>query len=224
MSSQMIEFAANGHTAAGYLSVPPSGRGPGLVVIQEWWGLVDHIKVVADRFAAEGFVALAPDLYHGEQAKSPDEAMKLMMSLRLDAAAIDIDGAADALRANPAVTTTRVGVIGFCMGGALALHAASLAPERFAAAIDFYGARRDVKPDPTTLTVPLQLHLGSRDKSIPDPAAYIADLKSGGGPVEGYIYDADHAFFNDTRPTAFDAPAAALAWSRSLDFLAKHVR
>src|SRR5205085_6932961 len=116
MPGTMIEFKANGRTAQGYLARPTSPRGHGLLVIQEYWGLVDHIKDLADRFAAEGFFALAPDLYHGEQAKSPDDAGKLMMALNIAETAKDLRGAADTLIAVEGVSPKQVGIVGFCMG------------------------------------------------------------------------------------------------------------
>jgi len=119
----MVEFPVNGGSINGYEAVPQQGGGPGVVVIQEWWGLVDHIKDVCDRFAAAGFVALAPDLYHGKTTKSPDEAGKLMMALRIDEAEKEISGAVDYLLKHDAVTSKKIGVIGFCMGWrAVALH------------------------------------------------------------------------------------------------------
>src|SRR6185369_1037052 len=93
MAGQIVEFASNGATASGYLATPAQAKGPGVIVIQEWWGLVDHIKDIADRFASEGYVALAPDLYHGKKASSPDEAGKLMMAMRIDEAEKDLRGA-----------------------------------------------------------------------------------------------------------------------------------
>src|SRR5829696_4149867 len=125
MSGTMVEFRGNGRTSPGYLVAPTDGRGPGVVVVQEWWGLVDHIKDVADRFAADGFVALAPDLYHGAQAQSPDEAEKLRMALDVARAGGDLRGAAAYLLAHDAVRPKKVGVVGFCMGGQLALFAAA---------------------------------------------------------------------------------------------------
>jgi len=119
MASEMVEFETNGGTTAGYLSVPATGEGPGIVVIQEWWGLVPHIRDVADRFAAAGFVALAPDLYHGRATTSPDEAGKLMMALDIAQVEKDLRGAIQFLRAHPAVTSNKIGTEGFCMGGAL---------------------------------------------------------------------------------------------------------
>ena len=117
---ERVSFASNGGTCEGYLALPQSGSGPAVIVIQEWWGLVGHITNVADRFAKAGFVALAPDLYHGVVAKEPDEAKKLLMDLAIDTAALDISGAAKYLSARKDVVGKGVGVIGFCMGGSLA--------------------------------------------------------------------------------------------------------
>src|SRR5919202_6210458 len=123
---ELISFPANGGTCAGYLAKPGGGdKGAGVVVIQEWWGLVGHIKDVADRFASEGYVTLAPDLYHGETTKSPDQAGKLLMALRIDEAERDMRGAIKYLLDHEATTGARVGTVGFCMGGALSLYAAS---------------------------------------------------------------------------------------------------
>lgn len=225
MTGTLIEFRANGRMTPGYLALPASGHGAGLVLIQEWWGLVDHIKAVADRFAGAGYVTLAPDLYHGERATSPDDAQRLLMALNIAEAAKDMRGAADYLRGLDAVAPKAVGVLGFCMGGALALYAASEYPDRFAAAIDFYGGHPSVKIDPAKLRVPVQGHFGRRDKSVPEAAAraMMDKLRGKGQPVEDYYYDAGHAFFNDTRPQVYVAAAAAQAWDRSLAFLAEHV-
>ncbi len=124
---EMIEFPSNGSTAVGYLAKPDGGKGPGIIVIQEWWGLVDHIRDVCDRFAAAGFVALAPDLYHGMTVAEPDEAAKEMMALKMDQAARDMSGAVDeVIRQSGA---PHIGVIGFCMGGGLALVLATQRPD-----------------------------------------------------------------------------------------------
>ena len=150
---ERVSFKANGRTATGYLA-RPKGNGPGVIVIQEWWGLVPHIENVADRFAAEGFFALAPDLYHGEKTTSPDQAGKLMMSLRIDEAAKDLAGAIDHLLQQPGVTGSKVGTVGFCMGGALSLFAASQNPE-VGACVVFYGGHPNVKPDLSKLQAPV---------------------------------------------------------------------
>src|SRR5471030_3238910 len=147
MSGSMVQFPANGHACDGYLSLPPNGSGPGLIVVQEWWGLVDHIKTLADRFAAEGFVALAPDMYHGEKTTSPDQAGKLLMALNIAEAAKDLRAAAVYLRSLPAVKPRKVGAIGFCMGGQLALFAVQQHPDVIDAAVDFYGIHPNVRID-----------------------------------------------------------------------------
>src|SRR5215813_10620666 len=113
---ERVNFKTNGTTAPGYLA-KPAKPGPGVVVIQEWWGLVPHIEQVADRFAAAGFVALAPDLYHGRSTKSPDEAGKLMMSLRIDVAAQDLKAAVRHVASLSDLSARGAGAIGFCMGG-----------------------------------------------------------------------------------------------------------
>ena len=118
-------FRLHGGNTGGYLATPKQGSGPGVIVIQEWWGLVDHIKDVCDRFAGEGFVALAPDLYHGKPTKSPDEAGKLMMALRIDEAERDLSAAVEYLATQDSTTSNKIGVVGFCMGGALSLYTAT---------------------------------------------------------------------------------------------------
>ena len=122
---EMVEFPFAGGNTGGYLATPKQGSGPGVIVIQEWWGLVDHIKDVCDRFADAGFVALAPDLYHGKTTKSPDEAGKLMMAMRIDAAERDLGAAVEYLATQDATTSDKIGVVGFCMGGALSLYTAT---------------------------------------------------------------------------------------------------
>jgi carboxymethylenebutenolidase len=221
MLGKMTEFRANGRMASGYLSLPPAKSGPGLVVIQEWWGLVDHIKDVVDRFAGEGFVSLAPDLYDGATTKSPDEAGKLAMALNMGKAGKDIHGAAEFLLAHSSVKPKKVGVVGFCMGGALALYAAIEYPAQIAAGVDFYGGLSHVAVDPKKLRVPVLAHFGKNDPSIKEADArlLIERLKATGQPVEGHFYDAGHAFFNDTRPQAYNKVAGTLAWERTLAFL-----
>jgi carboxymethylenebutenolidase len=216
-----LQFPANGHTTTGYLATPASGKGAGVLVIQEWWGLVDHIKDVCDRLAQEGFVALAPDLYHGSVTKSPDEAGKLFMALNITRAGADLRGAAEALQARPEVTATRVGVVGFCMGGQLALYAAAEYPDHIAAAVDFYGVHPNVRIDPAKLRVPLLAHFATRDHSVKEATAraLVEKITAAGGNIEAHYYDCDHAFFNDTRPTVYDKRNAGEAWTRTLEFL-----
>jgi carboxymethylenebutenolidase len=222
----MISFPANGGTAQGYLALPPGGKGPGLIVVQEWWGLVDHIKVLCDRFAAEGYVALAPDHYHGRQTSSPDEAGKMFMALNIARAGTEMRGAADFLHAHDAVTPKRVGILGFCMGGQLALYAAQEHRDRLSCAVDFYGVHPHVPIEPARIKVPVLGHFGRHDNSVPVDGvkALAAKVAAAGGSLEAHFYDAGHAFFNDTRPTAYSAEAAKLAWERTLAFLTNHLR
>jgi carboxymethylenebutenolidase len=220
-----VTFKANGRTATGYLA-RSAGNGPGVVVIQEWWGLVPHIENLADRFAAEGFVALAPDLYHGEKATSPDQAGKLMMSMRIDEAAKDLAGAIDHLRQQPGVTGSKVGTVGFCMGGALSLFAASQNPE-VGACVVFYGGHPNVKPDIPKLQAPVLGIWAGKDGFVTPEVVSELDkqLTAAGKRHEFHTYPAaQHAFFNDTRPEVYDSSAAADAWTRTIAFLRKELR
>ena len=220
----MVEFKANGSTASGYLATPRSGKGPGLVLIQEYWGLVDHIKNLADRFAAAGFVTLAPDLYHGKVTKSPDDAGKMLMALNIAQAGKDMKGAADYLLHSGTVSSRRVGIVGFCMGGQLALYAGMEYPEAIAAVVDFYGIHPAVAIDPKRVRVPVLGHFGRQDHSVSEEAVRaLATAQFGaGGSFEHHYYDAGHAFFNDTRPV-YSERDAKVAWERTLEFLEQHV-
>ncbi len=221
-----IEFASNGETARGYLAVPTSGRGPGVVVIQEWWGLVDHIRDVCDRFAREGFVALAPDLYRGESTADPDEAGRLMMGLEIPRAAKDLDAAVQALLGHDAVEGAKVGAIGFCMGGQLALFAATRNP-KIGAVADFYGVHPNVTLDLSGLEAGVLGIFGENDGFVtPEVARKLeADLRGAGKRVQVEIYPGvDHAFFNDTRPDVYKADAAARAWAETLAFFRAELR
>jgi carboxymethylenebutenolidase len=218
---EMVSFPANGRTAAGYLASPASGRGPGVLVIQEWWGLVDHIKQLADRFAREGFVALAPDLYHGEKTKSPDQAGKLLMALNIAETAKDLRGAATYLRSRPEAQSKKIAAVGFCMGGQLALFGGTAHPDVINAVVDFYGIHPKVDPDVSKLSGPVLAHFGRRDKSVNEQTAraLVDRIEAAGKTVEAHFYDADHAFFNDQRPEVYHRPSAELAWDRTLEFL-----
>ena len=225
MPNEMVEFKSNGATAEGYLAVPASGRGAGVIVIQEWWGLVPHIKNVCERFAAEGFVALAPDLYHGRTTASPDEAGKLMMALNIEQTERDLRGAIEYLLAHEATEGGRVGTVGFCMGGALSLYAASK-NEQVGACVVFYGGHPNVKPDLERLRAPVLGLYAARDTfATPALARELeAKLAALGKPAEIHIYEnADHAFFNDERPEVYNAAAASDAWQRTVSFLREHL-
>lgn len=213
---EIVSFKSNGSMGSGYLA---DGGGPGVIVIQEWWGLVPHIKDVADRFAAEGFTALAPDLYRGEAASEPDEAGKLMMGLKLDRAGKDLSGAVDFLQERTG--RTNVGVVGYCMGGGLTLTLACQRPDAVVAAAPFYGVIpwAEAQPDWDAITAVVEGHYAENDAfASPEAArALEADLKRRGKSATFHIYPGtDHAFFNDDRPDVFNAAAAATAWSRVL--------
>jgi carboxymethylenebutenolidase len=221
-----VTFKANGHNTTGYLAKPASGTGPGVIVIQEWWGLVPHIEDVADRFARDGFHALAPDLYHGEKATGPDQAGKLMMALDIDRAAKDLAGAIDYLKAQPGVTGSTVGTVGFCMGGALSLFAASKNPE-VGACVVFYGGHPKVHPDLPALQAPvLGIWAGKDGFVTPDVVKQLDQrLTQLGKPHEFHTYpNADHAFFNDTRKEVHDPAASKDAWNRTLAFLRRELK
>jgi carboxymethylenebutenolidase len=215
-----VQFASNGDEVRGWLALPASGRGPGVIVIQEWWGLVDHIRDVCERFAREGFVALAPDLYRGERASDPDAAGRLMMDLEIPRAARDLDGAVAYLLGHQAVEGGKVGVIGFCMGGQLALAAACRNP-RIGAVADFYGIHPNVTLDPSGLRAPVLGIFAEKDGFVPPAAARALQkqLEAAGARTNFRIFsEVDHAFFNDTRPDVYNARAAAEAWTDSLNF------
>jgi carboxymethylenebutenolidase len=222
---EMVQFPISGGNTGGYLSIPKKGGGPAVVVIQEWWGLVDHIKDVCDRFAEEDFVALAPDLYHGKKAKSPDEAGKLMMAMRIDEAERDLSAAAEYLLSHYATTSEKVGVIGFCMGGALSLYTATKNPD-IGAFVIFYGGHPNVKPDLPNLHAPVLGLYGERDRSVTPAVVRELErkLKELGKQIEVVIYPgAEHAFFNETRPEVYNAEAAADAWQRTIKFLRENL-
>ena len=223
MSGTNVEFRSNGSQAQGYLSVPDSGSGPGVVVIQEWWGLVDHIRDICDRLAAEGFVALAPDLYHGETTTEPDEAGKLMMELDIERAAKDMSGAVDYLIGHEAVEGDKVGAIGFCMGGALVLVLAARNGEKVGAVVPFYSAFAGEVPDLSGITAPVLGHFGENDDfAPPEKARELEDTirEQAGVECTFHIYKgAGHAFVNDDRPEAHHPQHAARAWELTLQFL-----
>ena len=222
---EMVQFPFDGGSTGGYLATPKEDSGPGVVVIQEWWGLVDHIKDVCDRFADEGFVALAPDLYHGKSTKSPDEAGKLMMALRIDEAENDLGAAVQYLLTSDSTTSKKIGVVGFCMGGALALYTATK-NQNIGACVVFYGGHRKVKPDLPNLNAPVLGLYGENDRSVTPDLVHELErqVKDLGKQIEVKIYaGADHAFFNDTRPEVYNAQAATDAWQRTIAFLREHL-
>jgi carboxymethylenebutenolidase len=226
MAGEMVEFQSNGAKAGGYLARAEGGSGPGVVVIQEWWGLVEHVKEVCNRLAAEGFTALAPDLYHGRATKSPDEAGKMMMALDIERAERDLRGAVEYLATHEASAGEKVGTIGFCMGGVLSLFAAAKNPGRVGACVVFYGIHPKVNPPLEDLSVPVLGLYAERDEFVPPEAARALEtkLKELGKEAQFHVYPGtDHAFFNDTRPEVYDPEAAGDAWRRTLSFLREHL-
>jgi carboxymethylenebutenolidase len=215
---EMIEYPSNGTAGQGYLA---GTTGPGIVVIQEWWGLVDHIKEVCDRFAAEGFIALAPDLYRGKATTEPDEAAKAMMAMQLDRAAKDMSGAVDEVRRRAA--RDAVGVIGFCMGGGLALVLAAQRPDAVKAVVPCYGVIPwpDAQPDYSNIEAAVEGHYAEHDESAPPEAvrALEDELRSLGKRVTMVVHPGtEHAFFNDSRPEVYNLEEAQKLWDSVLAF------
>jgi carboxymethylenebutenolidase len=216
---QSVTFPSNAHTCQGYLAVPPSGSGPAVVVIQEWWGLVPHIQDLVERFAREGFLAIAPDFFHGRTTKSPDDAQKMLMELDVDRALSEIIGAGAYLLQRPECTSKKYGVVGFCMGGGLAQHTAVNDPN-VGAAVSFYGGFKKVVTDWEKLDAPLLLIYGEDDKGVPaDQGRELGQkLQKLGKNAEVVVYPhATHAFFNDSRPEVYNPDASADAWRRTLE-------
>jgi carboxymethylenebutenolidase len=210
----MIEFSRpDGGKTTGYLATAASGR-PGIVVIQEWWGLNDQICGVADRFARAGYNALAPDLYKGRLTAVPDEANHLMSNLNFpDATHQDLRGATQHLKGQGG----KVAVMGFCMGGALTVAAAVHLSE-CAAGVCFYGIPPKEFADPAKIAVPFQGHFANQDDWCTPAAVDQLETAMHGKSPEIYRYDAAHAFFNERSP-AYDLACANQAWDRMAAFL-----
>jgi carboxymethylenebutenolidase len=221
---EIVSFKSNGGTAEGYLAKPSAAKAPGVVVIQEWWGLNDNIKGIADRFAQAGYVALAPDLYHGKIAAEPDEAMKMMMAMKMDEAAKDMSGAFDYLKSNDACTG-KIGSVGFCLGGGLSLYVSTLRP--MDATVIYYGALPGVQPDLSKLKGPVLGHYAENDDwASPAAAKALEDQikQAAGVSTEFHIYPGTHhGFFNDTRPEQHAPDASKQSWDRTLAFYKQHL-
>jgi carboxymethylenebutenolidase len=218
---QRVEFPSNGHSCSGYIG----GSGPGIVVIQEWWGLVPHIEDIVERFAAEGFTAIAPDLFHGKTTTAPDEAMRLLMELDADRAEREIAGAGAYLLGRPECTSKAYGVVGFCMGGALAQYAATK-QQNVGAAVSFYGGFKKVASDWANLSAPMMLIYAEDDKGVPveQGRALAKQLEEMGKSVELVSYPGtNHAFFNDTGAN-YNEDAARDAWRRAIEFFRANVK
>jgi carboxymethylenebutenolidase len=225
---ETVTFESETGPAGGYVALPESGSGPGVILVQEWWGLVGHITDVADRLAADGFVVLAPDFYHGAKTDEPDEAMRLLMGMAMDRAAADLAGSAAYLSDLENVTEPAIGAVGFCMGGSLALWSATVA-ENIEAVVGFYPAVpwERMNPEwPNYAGKYALIHCSEEDgtSSAPGIVAAVAGIETAGGEVEVFDYPGTrHAFFNDDRPEVFDRPAAELAWRRTVEFLHIHL-
>jgi carboxymethylenebutenolidase len=224
--AQIVEFRSNGHMASGYLATPASGTGPGVLVIQEWWGLDSGIKEMADRLAAAGFVALAPDLYHGELAAHDemDKAAHLMQGLPADRAAKDMSGAVDYLASHAGVTGSGVGVVGFCMGGMLSFLIAAGRPDKVKAVVPFYGfPQGDSEPDWSKLTARVSGHMAETDGFFPPDAARAleAKLRGMGKDVTLTVHPGTgHAFMGPHNALGtLNVELAAQIWPKATAFL-----
>jgi carboxymethylenebutenolidase len=222
----LIEFASNSTTGSGYLAEPQGGSEGtvGVIVLQEWWGLVDQITRTCDRFAGVGFTALAPDLYHGTSVPltEPDDAAKAMMAMGMGRAAQDLSGAVDELLKRTGGEA--IGAVGFCMGGGLALVLASQRPDAVKAVVSAYGVIPwpDAQPDYAAIDAAVLGHAAALDDFFtPDAAAELeGNLKTLGKDVVFHNYPGvDHAFFNEDRPEAYNEAAAELLWERTVAFL-----
>ena len=230
VATSQVQFQSDGVAIKGFLAQPAAARGllPAVVVIQEWWGVNDHLKDIAQRFAREGYVALAPDLYSRQGSKvtkDAQEAARLMEGLSSQVGLRDLNTAVNYLKAQPFVERTRIGTVGFCMGGTFALTLATHNSD-IKASVPFYGK---VPPIETLdyLLCPILYHYGAKDGWVTKQE--VERLREGlekfGKPGEVYLYypEAGHAFFNDTRPDAYRAADATLAWQRTLGFFAEHL-
>lgn len=218
---EMIEL--NGD-ARGYVAVPDSGTGPGVLVLQEWWGLNPQMKGTCDHLAENGFVALAPDLYRGELAghDEMDKAGHLMTTLPAERAAADMSVAVDHLLTDEAVSGQSIGAVGFCMGGLMALLIAARRGDAVAAAVPFYGFPTGDEPDWSGLTAVVRGHFCENDDFFPSAAArdLEARLLALGKDVQITFHDEGHAFMNETDPFGiYNAELAAELWPQVFDFL-----
>jgi carboxymethylenebutenolidase len=224
MKTNVSFQATGGGDVSGELFEPSgTGKAPALVLIQEWWGVNEHMRSIGERLAKEGFLVVMPDLYHGKIAKDAGEAGALMMELDTLKAVKEIGGAATFVKAH-ARGNGKVGVIGFCMGGALSF-AAACHVEGLSAVVPFYGIPPADKVDYKNVTAPILAHFGKNDDfaTVAKAEAIKAQLDALGKPMQLEVYDAGHAFVNDARPEAYDEKSAKLAWQRSVDFLKKHL-
>jgi carboxymethylenebutenolidase len=225
ITARMVEVPSNGHVTPAYLA-KPSGDGPfpGLIAIQEWWGLVPHMKDVAERLAREGFIVLAPDLYHGHNTEEPDEARKLEMELDRDHVIKEIAAGIAYLQQMKDIAPKKVAAVGWSLGATLAVAAASSSRD-VAAVVAFYGGPDDLN-DVKDIRAPILALYGAEDTGFPPEYvhAFEEQLDKHAIPHAIQIYpDAGNAFFNDTRPDTYHRLAATDAWQRTLSWLRKYL-
>lgn len=217
-----IEFPTSAGQTKGYLASPAGGNGPGVIVLQEWWGVEEHIRSVCDRLAAEGFFALAPDLFEGETTTQPSEAEQKLMALSMAKAEPQMCGAADYLAELDGVEGEGIGSLGFCLGGGLSVWASATCP-KITATVSYYYVMPHGKPDFTNVKGPVLGHFGTADQFIPpaDAQALESQMRDAGVDVTFHYYDEKgHAFFNEVdRLGTYDAEAAELSWERTVEFL-----
>src|SRR3954452_23431201 len=221
-----VEFQSNGDTATGYLAEPESGRGPGVIVLQEWWGMDDSVRRYVDRFAEAGFLALAPDLYHGETTEQPDEAEQKMMAMNMNRTVKDMRGAVDFLEEQDGFEGDGVGAVGFCLGGGLAVWAGAEHPD-VKAVVTYYYVMPHGKPDFSKVNAPVLGHFGTNDDFVPvdDAKALEGELQQAGAEAAFEFYEgAGHAFFADhNRLGTYHPEHANTAWNRTVDFFRRHL-
>jgi carboxymethylenebutenolidase len=224
MTTRVSFESKSGSAVSGELAEPSgSGKVGSVVLVQEYWGLNDHVRDLTARMANEGFLVLAPDLYHGKVTKDATEAAKLMAELDTLGAVKEIDGAVRYLAKHPR-SNGKVGVMGFCMGGALSL-ASACHVEGLSAVVSFYGIPPAEKVDYAKVTAPVMAHVATKDEwvTVAKVEEIEQQLEGRGHPMEVHVYEAQHAFVNDTRPAVHDPANAKLAWGRTVAFLRRHL-
>lgn len=221
MKTETLNLNPSGGATTAYVARPDTETGAAVLLIQEWWGINEHIRDLAARYANEGYICVAPDLYRGKLAKDADEAAKMMNDLAIEDGIATIESAIAETKRT--YNVEKIGITGYCMGGTFALRAACQMSE-LAAAAPFYG---DIPGDDVLqkLSVPTLFIAGARDAWInPEKVGTLEDAaRKHDLPVEIVSYDADHAFFNDTRPAVYNAEAAADAWRRVQELFRKHL-
>ena len=223
-----VDLKVNGNNAYAFVAEPDdNARHPGVVLIQEWWGIEPHIRQLAQRLAAAGFVVAVPDLYHGKIATEPDEAQKMIMMIRgnVERAAKEIIGALDTVKAMPNVEPKKLGLMGFCVGGFMTYYVASRYPD-LGAVVPFYGAGYDPTPEEVAkVNAPVLAFYGKKDQSVPMQQVEKIErmYKQAGKDITVKVYDAGHAFINPDHGMG-NEKAAAEAWPLAVSFLKKHLK